>query len=324
MAHRPDSHGDRAMTALDQALAAAAMLLCILALASPGLAQSQAPAEAAPSGSPASAEAPPPGSPTPSCAPGQATASSAPAGATDGSDVTVFAASSLTDAFEALQEPWAGSHPGSDLILSLDSSSILRAQIEEGAPADVFVSADLANAQVLVDGCLARAPLTVFAGNSLTIVVPAGDPAGIGSPAGLARPGVRYVAAGPQVPITRYARQAIDRLSELDGYPSDFAAAVAANTISEEDNVRAVLAKIELGEGDSAIVYATDAASSDDVVAIPLPQEADVPATYAAVAVTEGPEPAMGAAFLEFLLAPEAQAILERFGFLPAEALPST
>jgi molybdate transport system substrate-binding protein len=229
--------------------------------------------------------------------------------------VTVFAAASLTDAFEALQGPWSAGHPGSDLVLSFDSSSTLRAQIEEGAPVDVFASADVANAQTLVDSCLAPGPITPFAGNSLAIVVPAGDPAGIGTPVDLARPGVRYVAAGPNVPITRYATQAIERLAALDGYPADFVAAVTANTISEEDNVRAVLAKIELGEADAAIVYLTDAASSDDVETIALPAEADVPATYAAVAVGGAPEPAMGAAFLEFLVAPEAQAVLESFGF---------
>jgi molybdate transport system substrate-binding protein len=171
-----------------------------------------------------------------------------------------------------------------------------------------------------VDACLAPGPVTPFAGNSLTLVVPAGNPAGVESALDLARPGLRYVAAGPDVPVTRYATQVIERMATVEGSPTDFVSAVTANTISEEDNVRAVLAKIELGEGDAAIVYATDAASSDGVETLALPAQADVPATYAAVAVAGGPQPALGAAFLEFLAGPGAQAVLASFGFLPADA----
>jgi molybdate transport system substrate-binding protein len=290
------------MASTHRSPALAGAFICVLFVAAPGLAQ-------APTSGPV-----PSAVPEPSCiAPQPAIA--APVGEPDQPYVTVFAAASLTDAFEALQEPWSASHPGSELVLSFDSSSTLRAQIEEGAPVDVFASADTANAQALVDACLAPGPVTPFARNSLTIVVPAGNPAGIAAAADLARPGLRYVAAGPDVPISRYATQAIARLAALAGYPADFVAAVTSNTISEEDNVRAVLAKIELGEGDAAIVYVTDATSSDDVEAIALPTEADVPATYTAVAVADAPEPAMGAAFLEFLAGAEAQGVLAGFGF---------
>jgi molybdate transport system substrate-binding protein len=232
-------------------------------------------------------------------------------------DLTVFAAASLTKAIGELQGAWQAAHPGSELILSLDASSALRAQIEQGAPADILASADPTNAQLLVDGCLARGPITAFAGNALVVVVPPDNPAGISSPADLARPGVRYVAAGPEVPITRYAMAVIDNLAALPGYPGDFAAAVAANTVSEEDNVRAVVAKVELGEADAAIVYLTDAWSSDGVASLAIPAEANVPATYAAVAVGASSQPGLAAEFLEFLTGPEAQAVLASYGFLP-------
>jgi molybdate transport system substrate-binding protein len=239
--------------------------------------------------------------------------------AVDEPDLTIFAAASLTGAFGDLAAPWSGDHPGSELVLSLDSSSTLRAQIEQGAPADVFASADTKNPQALSDACLAGGPVTPFAGNTLVIVIPAGNPGGLESPADLARPGLRIVAAGPDVPITKYATQAIANLAALTGYPADFASAVAANVVSEEDNVKAVLAKIELGEGDAAIVYVTDAASSRLVATIPIPDEANVPATYAAVIVRASLDLDLAARFVALLTGQTGQAILSSHGFLPAQ-----
>jgi molybdate transport system substrate-binding protein len=243
-------------------------------------------------------------------------ASVAPLASAEQPDLTVFAAASLTNVFEDLQAPWSATYPGSELVLSFDASSALRAQIEEGAPADVFASADTRNAQTLVDECLAPGPITPFAGNTLVIVVPTGNPAGIESPADLAREGVRVVAAGPEVPITRYTTEAIANLGALEGYPAGFVEAVVSNTVSEEDNVRAVLTKIELGEGDAAIVYVTDAASSDQVETVAIPDEANVPATYAAVTVGASTQPALAASFLDFITGPEGQAVLAGYGFL--------
>jgi molybdate transport system substrate-binding protein len=274
----------------------AALALALGFTAAPVVAQSPSPASAPPPGTSASL--------APSCPPGE----------------PVFAAASLTNALEDLGGPWTAAHPGSDLILTFDASSALRAQVEEGAIADVFVSADTKNAQAIVDGCLAPGPIVPFAGNSLVIVVPTGNPAGIETPADLAASGVRVVAAGPEVPISGYARQVIANLAALPDYPSGFASAVAANTVSEEDNVRAVLAKIQLGEGDVAIVYVTDAASSDDVQRVAIPDGANVLAAYAAVAVGSATQLALATEFLAFLLGPEAQGVLAGHGFLPPPA----
>ena len=240
-----------------------------------------------------------------------------PASAPVSADVTVFAAASLTDAFEDIAAAWSSADPGSDITLSTDASSALRAQIEEGAAVDVFASADERNAQALVDGCLAPGPITPFAHNELVVVVPKGNPAAIETPADLAKADVRVVAALPDVPITQYTTQVVANLAALDGYADGFAEAVTANTVSEEENVRAVLTKIELGEGDAALVYATDALSSDGVEVVPIPDEANVLATYAAVTVGASSQPAEAVAFLEFLIGPEAQAILAAHGFVP-------
>jgi molybdate transport system substrate-binding protein len=226
-------------------------------------------------------------------------------------ELTVFAAASLKNAFEALAPDYTAG-TGLAPVFSFDASSTLRAQIEEGAPADVFASADMANVQKLLDAGIVQHPVA-FACNQLTIVVPAGDPAGITAATDLGRPGLKVIAAGPEVPITKYATQLASNLGIADGY--------AANIVSEEDNVAAVRAKIEAGEGDAAIVYVTDALSSGDKVEqIPIPSDANLPATYAAAAVVASDQPEEALAFLGFLAGPEGQADLTGFGFLPAPA----
>lgn len=264
------------------------------------------------------------GGPTPDpSAPGTtasppASSPSGQAGSPGGSrvELTVFAAASLRDAFAAAAEGYEAATPGVDLVFSFDGSSVLRAQVEQGAPVDVFASADVTNPQRLADAGLARDAPLPFAGNRLAIVVPAANPAAIETPADLARPGLRVVNAGPEVPITAYAAEMLGNLARLPGYPDDFVAAVARNVVSREDNVRAVLAKIELGEGDAAIVYATDATAAGDAVrTIPIPDEANVVATYAAVVPTTAPNPEAAGAFLAWLGGPKAQAVLAAFGF---------
>lgn len=233
--------------------------------------------------------------------------------ASDRGSITVYAAASLRDAFEELAVTYAD-ETGVDVVLSLDASSALRAQIEEGAPADIFASADLVNAQLLVDAGLTDGPSRPFAGNALAIVVPADNPAGIDRWTTIARPGVRVIAAGEDVPITRYAVDLIDNLAMHPDAPDGFADAYEANIVSREDNVRAVLAKVEIGEGDAAIVYETDARSAD-VGTLAVPETANVVAEYAAVAIAD--TGADATAFAMWLLGVRAQAILADHGFRP-------
>lgn len=233
------------------------------------------------------------------------------------SDLTVFAAASLNKPFTVIGQSWAAQHPGSELTFSFDASSALRAQVEEGAPVDVFASADIKNPQTLIDECLAPAPMTVFATNHLVIVVPAANPAGIALPTDLAKVGVRIVAAGDDVPITRYAEQLISNIAAQAGAPAGYADAVHANIVSREDNVSAVLAKVALGEGDAGIVYISDATGADGVTTIQVPDDVNVLATYGAVEIGTTGTPATSAAFLAYLMGAEGQAILAEYGFLP-------
>jgi molybdate transport system substrate-binding protein len=230
--------------------------------------------------------------------------------------LTVFAAASLRDALTAAAVEYRAVAPNTSLTLSFDASSALRTQIEQGAPADAFASADMANPEALVEGGFAPGPVVPFAGNRLTIVVPAGNPAAIRDPHDLARSGVGIVGAGEAVPISRYVKECLGKLAGLPDFPAGYAAAVEANVVSREDNVRAALTKVELGEADAAFVYATDAASSDAVEEIPIPEAANVVATYGAVTVTESRHPAEAAAFVRWLADAEGTAVLARFGFL--------
>ncbi len=232
-------------------------------------------------------------------------------------ELTVYGAASLKGALEQAKAAYEAANPRTILTLSTDSSSALETQIEQGAPADVFLSADTTNPRKLVDAGLAEGAPVTFAGNELTVIVPADNPAGITSPADLAKTGVRVIAAGDEVPITKYATQLVDNLAKEAGYPADFAAAYAANIASKEDNVKAVVAKIELGEGDAAIVYATDAKASTKVATIDVSPSANVPATYDGVVIKDATSAAAGKAFLDWFAGPEGQAILGALGFLP-------
>lgn len=232
-------------------------------------------------------------------------------------ELTIFGAASLKSALEAATSTYETAVPETTLTLSTDSSSTLATQIEQGAPADVFLSADTAQPARLVEGGFAGGGAVTFATNKLTIIVPSDNPGDVRTPADLAKPGVRIIAAGDEVPITRYARQLVDNLAGESGYPADFAAAYAANIASREDNVKAVVAKVELGEGDAGIVYVTDARASAKVTAVDVPDEANVPAAYAGIVVKASPDQIAAKAFLDWLAGPAGQSILASFGFGP-------
>jgi len=255
-------------------------------------------------------------SPSTSVAAATAVASSAPSGA-PAAALTVYGASSLKAALTKAKAAYETANPGTTITVSTDSSSALETQIEQGAPADVFLSADTTNPQKLVDKGLAAGDLVPFAGNKLTIVVPTANPAGITSPMDLAKPGVKVIAAGDSVPITKYATQLVGNLAKVAGSPADFVAKYTANIASKEDNVAALLSKVALGEGDAGIVYVTDAKGSDKVTTIDIPDSANVPAAYDGVVVKASQNPVAAKAFLDWFAGPDGQAILEDLGFLP-------
>ncbi|HJT63864.1 MAG TPA: molybdate ABC transporter substrate-binding protein [Candidatus Limnocylindria bacterium] len=236
-------------------------------------------------------------------------------GAVEPVELSVFGAASLSDALAIIEEEYEGVVPGIDLVVATDSSTALRTQIEEGAPADVFLSADTANPDALVDAGLTEAAIE-FAGNAITLVVPLMNPAEIVTPADLATTDVQVIGAGQEVPITRYVNEVVASLAALPDYPERFADAYAANVVSEEDNVRAVMTKVELGEGDAGFVYQTDAQASAQVLSIAIPDEANTHAVYAGCVIATSDRVLEAAAFLDWLAGADGQAILAESGFV--------
>ncbi|HEY4189595.1 MAG TPA: molybdate ABC transporter substrate-binding protein [Candidatus Limnocylindrales bacterium] len=251
-------------------------------------------------------------------APSAAAPSSASQAAGSGSaNLTIFGAASLKGVLDKAKTAYEAANPGTTLTVSTDSSSALETQIEQGAPADVFLSADTSNPKKLVDGGFASGAATTFAGNKLTVVTPTDNPGGLTSPLDLAKSGIKVIAAGDDVPITKYATQLVANLAKQAGAPANFVDAYNGNVASKEDNVKALIAKIELGEGDAGIVYVTDAAASKKVKTIEIPDDANVPATYSGVVVKASRNQDAASKFLTWFAGPDGQAILQSFGFLP-------
>ncbi len=225
---------------------------------------------------------------------GSSPASSAPP------TIDVFAAASLTDAFKAL----GSSFHGANVRFNFAGTPTLLTQIEQGAQADVFASADTTNMDRLrADGFAVGDP-KVFAHNQLEIVVAAGNPKGITFLSDLAKPGVLYISAGPTVPAGKYAAQALAK------------AGVTVHPRSLETDVKSVIAKIELGEADAGIVYTTDVrAAGTKVTGVPIPDADNVVATYPIVEVKGAKNSAAAAAFITFVLSAEGKAKLATFGF---------
>ncbi|MDN5327013.1 MAG: molybdate transport system substrate-binding protein [Moorella sp. (in: firmicutes)] len=231
--------------------------------------------------------------------------------------LVVFAAASLTDAFGEIGRAFEEAHPGVTVKFNFGGSQQLRTQIEQGMSADVFASADPKYMQELVAKGLVEPPRD-FTANTLTIIVPKNNPASIQSAADLANKG-KLVLAGPDVPIGKYSRRALENLAAL--YGPDFPKQVEKRVVSQETTVRQVVAKVALGEADAGIVYVTDINSSyrDKLDTIPFPQEANVRATYPIAVVKGSKQAGLARELVNLILSPGSQKILAKYGFLPVK-----
>jgi molybdate transport system substrate-binding protein len=226
--------------------------------------------------------------------------------------LTVFAASSLRDAFQDLGRIFEQEHPGTSVSFNFAGSQELRTQVEHGARADVLASADPRTLRALAGAGLSLEP-QVFARNEPVIVVPVGNPAGIDALADLPR-ARRLVVGAPEVPIGEYTVRILEAASRR--YGPAFGAAVESRVASRELNVRQVLAKVALGEADAAIVYRTDAlASRGAVEVISIPPQLNVVAEYPIALLRGAARPGLARAFVELVLSSAGQAVLARHGF---------
>ena len=232
-------------------------------------------------------------------------------------EITVFAASSLTDAFNELAQAFQAQNEGVQVVLNLAGSSQLATQLNEGIVADVFASANAAQMQAVINSGRIRAGTEVlFVSNRLTILVPADNPAGIHSLEDLAKQGVQLVLAVEGVPVREYTDQIVGAM------PADFQTRFYANLVSEEDNVRQVSAKVALGEADAGIVYTSDVTPDigEQVRQIVIPDAQNVVAAYPIAPLADAPHPDAAQSFIDFILSAEGQAILARWGFGPPPA----
>jgi molybdate transport system substrate-binding protein len=209
-------------------------------------------------------------------------------------------------------------NPNAKLTFNFGASSQLATQLGQGARADVFASAD----QTQMDNARKADAIAgqdrVFAANRLVVITPRDNPKQISSVKDLANDGVKFVTAQPSVPIGQYTAQMLDKAAADPAYGSDFKSRVEANTVSKEDNVRQVVSKVQLGEADAAVVYSTDATPQvrDQLRLIQVPDPLQALAAYP-IAVAKGGNSTGGEAFVSYVLGPDGQAALARWGFLP-------
>ena len=230
----------------------------------------------------------------------------------------VFAAASLTDAFTEIGEGFKAANPGVTVEFNFAGSQALRTQIEEGAPADVFASANETEMDTLITNAFVAAESSrVFLRNTLVVILPADNSAGLEKLEDLAMPGIKLVLAAEEVPVGKYAQQALDTMNGSFG--ADFKDKVLANVVSKEDNVKQIVAKVQLGEADAGIVYTSDAIAAPELKIIEIPTEFNVIAQYPIAALNQSFNKDAAEAFIAYVLSPDGQAVLQKWGFSPAQ-----
>lgn len=246
-----------------------------------------------------------------------ACASAAPTG-----DLTVFAATSLAEAFEEAAKVFEAQHSGSRLLFNFAGSQQLAQQLAQGASADVFASADRKQMDAAVQSgrVEAHAP-QIFARNQLVIVYPGDNPGQIRAIQDLAKPGLRLVMADKAVPVGAYTFQFLEKAASVAELGEGFGSGYLANVVSYEENVRSVLSKVLLGEADAGIVYTSDLAGVKPGEAgfLAIPGDLNVVADYYAAPISDSRNMQMAKSWLNFLRSIEGQAILARHGFLRVE-----
>jgi molybdate transport system substrate-binding protein len=241
--------------------------------------------------------------------------------------LVIFAAASLKDAFTAAQAPFQAANPGSaDPAFNFAGSQQLVAQLQQGAPADVFASADKATMDKAVTADVIDGQPQELVRNRLTVAVPGDNPGNIHALSDLGRSGVKLALADPSVPVGAYTLQVLDKLAADPAYGADFKPAVLGNVVSHDNNVRQVLTRVQLGEVDAGIVYGTDAQAANagaggsvpPVTVLDIPAQYNVIAVYYIAPVKGAPHAEAARAWISYLLSDPGQSVLAQYGFVRA------
>jgi molybdate transport system substrate-binding protein len=261
--------------------------------------------------------------PTPTTAPTATTAAvAATAGPTTtaaGQSVTVFAAASLTDAFNEIGKNFEAAHPGTTVAFNFAGSQQLAQQIGQGAPADVFASANNAQMAVVIkSGQVVSGTQKTFARNRLVVIFPTANPAGLTKLQDLAKPGIKIVLADKSVPVGGYALDFLIKASASPDFTATFSPTVLANVVSYETDVKQVLAKVSLAEADAGIVYTTDitADAAGKVGRLDIPDNLNTVASYPIASIQGSANAALAQKFVAYVLSTDGQSVMAKYGFL--------
>jgi molybdate transport system substrate-binding protein len=232
--------------------------------------------------------------------------------------LTVFAAASLTEAFGEIGKNFEAAYHAK-LTFNFAGSQQLAQQIGQGAPVDVFASANNTQMDKLIkSGQVISGTQRIFARNRLVVIYPQDNPAGLQSLHDLAKPGVKLVLADKAVPVGQYALDFLANASQSPAYTAAYSATVLANVVSYEENVRTVLSKVALGEADAGIVYMSDVSrdAAGKVGHIDIPDDLNIIASYPIAPIKDAPNAELAQTFIDYVLSPEAQQILVKYGFV--------
>jgi molybdate transport system substrate-binding protein len=237
-------------------------------------------------------------------------------------ELTVFAAASLSGAMTDIAKAYEAGHPDTKIVLNFDGSQALRTQIEQGAHADLFLSANTKHMTALQgEGLIVNESVKTFTKNKLAVLVPKDNRANITGLSDLATPGIRLVIGTKEVPFGDYARQVLGKIANDTNFGPAYRGAVMRNVISEEPTVPSLVAKLRIGEADAGIAFVSDVNEGDRalVTTIPIPDRNNVIAMYPLGIVQESKVKDQAAAFAQFITSTEGNAILTRYGFAPVD-----
>ncbi len=235
--------------------------------------------------------------------------------------LTVLAAASLTESFTELGRLFESRNPGVKVAFSFAGSQQLAQQLAQGAGADVFASANWKSMDAAIDAArVSKGDAEAFAGNRLVIVFPNDNPAGLETLEDLAKPGLNLVLADKSAPVGQYSLDFLDRAVKEPGMDPGYKEAVLKNVVSYEENVRFVLTKVLLGEADAGIVFVTDITpeAAEQVGILEIPDALNTIASYPIAPIADSKNSELARAFIDLVLSPDGQAVLARYGFLPA------